>query len=818
LDGSDARALATGTLIGGAYRVVRPVAEGGMGAIYEVEQIATGARRALKVMHGHFALDPAFRARFAREARVTASIPSDHVALVLDAGQDAATGALFIVMELLNGTTLSHELRRGGPFPAAAARTVLGQIAHALGAAHALGIVHRDLKPANVFLSRSRHASLPFTVKLLDFGIAKAVAGDSEATAAVLGTPVWMAPEQTSLSEGIGPRADVWSFGLLTFLILTGRHYFASGNAKSVATTTALREVVLEPLVAASVRAGELGKSDCLPAGFDAWFARCVDREPSNRFADARVAFDALAPLLSAPASDGESLRWEAWQRDESESSEVLPLTAVETQPPSLALPRPPLPPSLAMSRSPGPRASWSVLALVAAVVLLVSAVVLSVTWRAHESRPASVASSTSPPTAAALPIAFRMHGSNTIGSELAPALAEAFLTKQTGASVVIRRRTAPDEMVVEARDGDRVIEAIEIYAHGSSTAFDDLGAARCDIGMSSRRIRRQEAEKLASLGDLSSAASEHVIALDGLAVIVNPTNSVSALSRSAIADIFTGKTRNWSEVGGADRPIVVHARDDKSGTYDTFKTLVLEGRELTSTAMRHESSEELSDAVADDARAVGFIGLRYIRSAKAVMVQEAGSLPLLPSPMTVSTEDYPLARRLYLYVPLGASVASHDFVDFAQSDAGQSIVQRGGFVDLRPVCDANAFRCTDCSQDYRETVHSACRMSMDFRFDRGSTDLDTRALSDLQRMVAVMQRPEYASRSLLLLGFSDATGGDSANLTLSRQRADTVAGQLRARGLHVEAIRGFGPRMPVADDSNDEGRERNRRVEVWLR
>ena len=138
------------------------------------------------------------------------------------------------------------------------------------------------------------------------------------------------------------------------------------------------------------------------------------------------------------------------------------------------------------------------------------------------------------------------MHGSNTIGSELAPALAEAFLMKQTGATVVIRRRTAPDEMVVEALDGARVVEAVEIFAHGSSTAFDDLATGRCDIGMSSRRIRRKEVEKLSTLGDLSSAASEHVVALDGLAVIVNPTNSVSALTRKAIADIFEGRTRNW--------------------------------------------------------------------------------------------------------------------------------------------------------------------------------------------------------------------------------------------------------------------------------
>src|SRR5580692_9501008 len=104
--------LRVGTMIAAAYRVVRPVAEGGMGVIYEVEQVATGSRRALKVMHLQFAGDDGLRARFVREARLTAAIPSDHVATVVDAGLDPATGALFIVMELLDGSTLSQELRR----------------------------------------------------------------------------------------------------------------------------------------------------------------------------------------------------------------------------------------------------------------------------------------------------------------------------------------------------------------------------------------------------------------------------------------------------------------------------------------------------------------------------------------------------------------------------------------------------------------------------------------------------------------------------------------------------------------------------------
>jgi phosphate transport system substrate-binding protein len=308
------------------------------------------------------------------------------------------------------------------------------------------------------------------------------------------------------------------------------------------------------------------------------------------------------------------------------------------------------------------------------------------------------------------------------------------------------------------------------------------------------------------------------VIALDGIAVIVNPANGVSSLTKSQIADVFGGKLLNWSQLGGPNLPIALYARDNKSGTFDTFKHLVLGPSALAPDARRFESSEELSDAVAGDARAIGFIGLPYVRSAKAVMVQEAGSVPLLPSPTTVATEDYPLARRLYLYVPFNAPVVAREFVDFALSEEGQNVVAQVGFVDLLPECDPDASRCTVCSPEYRNAVRGACRVSVDFRFDRGSTQLDTRALRDLQRLVTLMGHPANAARTVLLFGFSDGTGARPDNLYLSRQRAGIVASQLRARGLPVAVARGFGPDTPIADDATDDGRERNRRVEVWLR
>jgi phosphate transport system substrate-binding protein len=315
----------------------------------------------------------------------------------------------------------------------------------------------------------------------------------------------------------------------------------------------------------------------------------------------------------------------------------------------------------------------------------------------------------------------------------------------------------------------------------------------------------------------MASAASEHVIALDGIAVVVNPTNPVTTLGKAQIADVFAGKVRTWSSVGGAPQPITVLSRDDNSGTFDTFKLMVLGSQALAAGSRRFESSDALSDAVAEDANAIGFIGLPYVRSAKAVLVQDGRSLPLLPSPMTVATEDYPLARRLYLYIALGAPPVARELVDFAQSEEGQRAVRAAGFVDLEPRCDQNAARCPYCSREYRETVHAACRLSMDFRFDAGSTQLDNRALSDLQRIVTMMGRPENAGKSIVLIGFSDAKGPPTDNVALSNQSATIVATQLRARGLYVDVVKGLGSDVPVADDSTDEGREKNRRVEVWL-
>ncbi|MCK6590786.1 MAG: protein kinase, partial [Polyangiaceae bacterium] len=298
--------LDPGKLFGGDFRVVEPLKHGGMGSVYIVEQLQTGAKRALKLMHPQLVADPKFRRRFEQEARIGAQIPSEHVVQVIAAGVDANSGSAWLVMELLEGEDLDTCLRRRGQLPQAEAMEVLGQLCHALGAAHQVGIVHRDLKPANIFLAVARRRGVPFTVKVLDFGIAKIVAESSTTHTEAVGSPMWMAPEQTTQDHEILPATDVWALGLLTFRLLTGRYYWKAPNKPGATTAMLFREILIEPLPSAAQRAAEHGVVG-LPKGFDSWFARCVAREPHARFPNAADAFNALEKILSPRQMQGSS-------------------------------------------------------------------------------------------------------------------------------------------------------------------------------------------------------------------------------------------------------------------------------------------------------------------------------------------------------------------------------------------------------------------------------------------------------------------------------------------------------------------------------
>ena len=302
-------ALPPGTTFANDYRVVRPLASGGMGTVYVAEQLSTGKQRALKLMHAELAWDARLRERFVQEARVGANIDSEHVVEVVGAGIDQATGTPWLAMEMLDGLDLAAMVEQRGPLPVGEVREIMSQLCHALAAAHRSGIVHRDLKPQNIFVARSRQQNVTFKVKVLDFGIAKVVAaarGTSAATS-VVGTPLWMAPEQTDPNGFVSPACDVWALGLIAFRLLTARWYWAQAVGEASSVMTLMREVLFEPIVPASARAAQFGVAHLVPPGFDAWFARCLERDHRARFQDAAQAVQALNAALGGSALEMQS-------------------------------------------------------------------------------------------------------------------------------------------------------------------------------------------------------------------------------------------------------------------------------------------------------------------------------------------------------------------------------------------------------------------------------------------------------------------------------------------------------------------------------
>ncbi|MBX7192997.1 MAG: serine/threonine protein kinase [Sandaracinaceae bacterium] len=201
------------------YELVREMASGAMGAVYEAIDRTTGTRVAVKMLRPELAAEASLRRRFRRESSILRSLEHPAVVRVLDAGEDSDDRA-FTVMELLDGETLETKLARDGAMPVAEAATLLLALAGALEAIHARGVVHGDLKPANVFLTAT-----PPHVKLVDFGLSKVEGLDRlTRTGELAGTPVYMAPELFTGEGGREPdaRLDVYALGVLAYQMLAG--------------------------------------------------------------------------------------------------------------------------------------------------------------------------------------------------------------------------------------------------------------------------------------------------------------------------------------------------------------------------------------------------------------------------------------------------------------------------------------------------------------------------------------------------------------------------------------------------------------------
>lgn len=425
----------------------------------------------------------------------------------------------------------------------------------------------------------------------------------------------------------------------------------------------------------------------------------------------------------------------------------------------------------------------------------------------------------------AALPLpssgkpALHIQGSNTIGAKLGPALVSGLLEKEGFSNVRVQESGINEQRVI-GQDAQGRLVNIEVAAHGSGTGFTALGQNAAELAASSRPIKDSEAASLASLGDLKSPESEEVIAIDGLAVILHPSNPVQSLSVEQLAGVFAGEVKTWEELGGRGGAIHLYARDDNSGTFDTFKELVLasHGKTLAAGAQRFESSTQLSDSVSQDPQGIGFIGLPYIRQAKPLAISAGDSQPMLPSAELVATEDYPLSRRLFFYMkPAESNPWAQALVRFAHSPDGQEIVAKSGFIS-QTVKAMHVEPNGEMPPAYHELASHAERLAVNFRFAEGSAELDSKALRDVRRVVSYLKDNNKMMSQVVLVGFADPRNDDRDRTELlSKLRAMAVQRELVKSGVLLRSITGLGDALPVASNDSEAGRKKNRRVEVWV-
>jgi serine/threonine-protein kinase len=288
--------VSTGEVLAGKYRVERVLGVGGMGVVVAAHDLLLERRVAIKFLLSAGLENPEVVARFAREARSAVRIESEHVARVIDVGS-LPTGSPYIVMEYLEGSDLAQRVATHGALPVADAIDYVLQACEAVAEAHKLGIVHRDLKPANLFLTRRADGSN--FIKVLDFGISKAVSGASGSapdlsltkTSAVMGSPMYMAPEQMRSTRTVDARADIWALGVILYELISGRVPFEA---------TTMPELCALVLTEAPPSLRE--RCPWVPPALAAAVERCLQKDPAQRYGNLAELAKALVGLGSARA------------------------------------------------------------------------------------------------------------------------------------------------------------------------------------------------------------------------------------------------------------------------------------------------------------------------------------------------------------------------------------------------------------------------------------------------------------------------------------------------------------------------------------
>ena len=467
----------------------------------------------------------------------------------------------------------------------------------------------------------------------------------------------------------------------------------------------------------------------------------------------------------------------------------------------------------------------------------------------------------------------FAVWGSDAVGARLLPALVDAYAKKMGWTTSARPAENASQEIELSAPGSSRPALSVIITSKDSASAVEGMLHHEAVFGMTSRRLTADEAKQINAKLHVDvlapTAGAEHVLALDALAVIVHPDNPIKRLGQDAISKVFSGRVTNWKdvkgwgeegdEVSGRDTAIKVHVPQAGSDNAQFFHEALMPSGAgaYSASAEQHATDDSLSRSVADDVNAIGFVAFPQINKNYPLIIRSSCGLTSAVSRYSIKTEEYPLARRLYLYSysELKQQEAK-DFIQFVLSDEAQKAILEAGYIDQSvEYQDAVEQRdwalalernprlgIPDTKSDFARpsgqagpgtnfvTMQKAFsmgasyqqRMAVVFRFERNSAKLDTRAIQDIARLARHLKPINLDQRPVILMGFADWDGNGNQNMQLSTIRAQGVLAELKRlrSSANVDKVvaAGWGPIAPVACNDTPEGKAKNRRVEVWVK
>lgn len=433
--------------------------------------------------------------------------------------------------------------------------------------------------------------------------------------------------------------------------------------------------------------------------------------------------------------------------------------------------------------------------------------------------------------------------GSDAVGVGLMPLLMSGFAS-HLDAEAEVTATNNEKEILASFIGDDGFGDAMGSYLVSSTTssdAFTNLLDGSAEIGMASRRIEPKEARELkkAGAGNMIDPAQEHIIAVETLVIVTHPDNPINELTKEQVRDMYSGRVTNWSQIGGPDAPVVFVTQPEGSGERELFEKVVFAGKgaEIGGQLKVSEDHNQTAALVNENLGGIGFVGYAFQRGAKPVTLVNHCGMPMTPNAFSAKTEEYALQRRLYLYNRGGEMTdLAKDFVDYATSEAADSVITKAGFMNLgiskqeqsldspraRALLNSNAdaFE-SGVMREMLSQMVDYDRLSTTFRFKTGSSKLDERGRIDMARLVDYLEGQEEGTK-VMIVGFTDDVGAFESNRFLSIERAAKVKDSLREfGGARLAGIQfdhsGFGEVAPAFCNTDDNGRAINRRVEVWI-